>query len=437
MKVDIIKLLTLKIAKYREKNYGERKIKLKILILAIKNLFKKTYKIPSIEDCKIYLSGFENFTYLVEVISQKKYFFYIFRNDKLIDVEELRDLNTYYSNFPSDSIIKFDIDEAINSGVKKIGFVFFMGIGDYMYATPLFRQLKETYPKIEFNAYVSSKSDRNNSRPVFDLLKTNPIFSRVTYYKGKPAKYWMNYDFSDALKYKEHDEVLLPVIYEHNENVQSRYSALCNTFMLTELNCPSYPIIYSQDMNEYCTEIFNRVVTSFAKKIVWLQLEARSSNYRYPYSNGLLSKLLENNFIVITPDPVVGLSNNNLIVLDRDKTKINDSINLANHLANVHTKDLFFLGVISCFASISSGLRKPNLILQHFYDPCIKSVYFSNLFICTPIEYKNLPRDRQFVFDRGTYDISYSKGKEFFDYHVDKVIKYFNSMIDIYYNLTK
>ena len=82
--------------------------------------------------------------------------------------------------------VYYNLDNALlaNPKIKGFALVFFMGLGDYLYTTPLIEALAKKYPKMELRAYVSDKFDRNNSPLVAKLLETNPNIKKVETFRG-------------------------------------------------------------------------------------------------------------------------------------------------------------------------------------------------------------------------------------------------------------
>src|ERR1700683_5237412 len=75
---------------------------------------------------------------------------------------------------PAEHVI-CDLDVAIHKGkAAGIALVFFMGIGDYIFSTPLLAELRRRYPDTPIYGYVSSSTDTNNSPLVGKLMEHNP-----------------------------------------------------------------------------------------------------------------------------------------------------------------------------------------------------------------------------------------------------------------------
>ena len=325
--------------------------------------------------------------------------------------------------------IIFDINMALklNPKIKKIGFIFFMGIGDYFYTTRFFEALKIKYPQLSFDAYVSKNFDGNNSPLVADCLKKNPNFENVFYYNGKPNKNnWKNYDYIECYKIKKDDVLLLPVIYQHNASVISRNQTLCETYKLDVpyINLP--PIIYDYQASVKILNIFEKY-KNYMDKVVFVQLTARSSHYTYEYVDEIITKLLNAGFFVITVEKTK-LHHNKLLKLNIKDLLITETISLLQLIKNKGV-DLSFITVISCFATISAAMGIPNLVLHHFYDVCLHSVYFSNMFIIANKNYSKIPSDRQFLCPQNEMKADYEADR--FTYKPEFVWKCFCEMKNI------
>jgi hypothetical protein len=146
---------------------------------------------------------------------------------------DIKDLEIPF--IPTNSHIYFYIDRILkqNPNIKRIGLVFFMGIGDYFYSTTFIEHFKSLYKNLSFDAYVSKNMDRHNSPIVGKCLEVNPFFENVYYYNGHLTEsWWKNYDYSDCYKNLGKDTLLLPMIYEYNILIKSRAEALCRTFTI-------------------------------------------------------------------------------------------------------------------------------------------------------------------------------------------------------------
>ena len=156
-----------------------------------------------------------------------------------------------------------------------------------------------------------------------------------------------------------------------------------------------------------------------------MQTTTRSSAYHYIHTNDLIKMLLELGYFVITPEQT-NLKNDNLYVIDIKKFKITDSISLLKQIKN-YGKDIFVFNMVSSFTGISSALNIPCLTIQFWWDPCISTVYFSNMYLVTHKYYPQLAADRQFVMRKNTYEIENNK----VIYKANDLIKAFNKFVEL------
>ncbi len=179
----------------------------------------------------------------------------------------------------------YNIDNAlaVNKNIKGLALVFFMGIGDYLYTTPMLEALRKKYPKLKFYGYVSKHFDRNNSPIVGTLLQTNPSFDKVFYFDGYRNPFiWKNYNYDDAFKDIPEDFLVLPVYYEYGVKVPHRVNSLFKTFQLpmpSKKETPRPVFYFPAEPSEEVRKNFEEL-SKLAKKrkaIVFLQLDSRGS----------------------------------------------------------------------------------------------------------------------------------------------------------------
>lgn len=324
----------------------------------------------------------------------------------------------------------------LNPKIKKIALVFFMGIGDYFYATNFIKLLKEKYPSISFDAYVSKNMDRNNSPLVYYCLQNNPNIDNVYYYDGKMnEKNWKKYDYTDVLKkvYKK-TTLVLPVIYEYSDQVKSRTDTLCKTFCLPVPEIVEPPIIYPNKQTSLkALELISNVKRCYRESnrpIVYMQLASRSLNHTYPQIDKLIEKFISNNYIVVTAEKHK-VSSPYVFSINTNEMNINDSIEFLR-IIKEYNIPVYCCGIISCFASVSSGLNIPNLIIQSALDKQIESVYYPNNFIISHQRYSCLPASRVFVAPRNVYqETKNTSGLRLYVYDVNYIYSCFDKMISV------
>lgn len=326
---------------------------------------------------------------------------------------------------PPNGHIVFDLSKALNlfPEIKRFGLVFFMGMGDYFYATNFIRLLHHTYPHIQLDAYVSDHWDQNNSPLVQLCIKKNPLFKHIYTYHGKPnLQNWKNYHWEECYNIASQDTLLLPVIYEYGTKIISRTEALCQTFSLPKPFINPLPCIDLEPPSSKAQDAFMKCKNG--QKIVFLQMTSRSSGCSYPYTEDLIYKLLKDGFSVITVEDIA-VEDPHLLKLNTKNFEITDTISLL-YLIKQAQIPLYVITVFSVLNSISAGLKIPVLTLQMFIDPAISSVYYSNMWVVTHHTYSCIALDRQFIASQTDYDMN---GKIIF-YNVNFVKKSFDEMLN-------
>ena len=297
---------------------------------------------------------------------------------------------------PPQGHIRLDIKKALQQfpQVKRLGLVFFMGVGDYFYATPFIKLLKKQFPQVALDAYVSDQFDSNNSPLVADCLRCNPNIENVYMYSGKRcAANWKNYDWSACYKTAPADTLLLPMVYEYHEGILSRTQTLCDTFCLPVPDINPVPCLDDYPVTPAVEKWLGQIPAD--KKIVFLQLSNRSSGFCYAQGDELIKGLWARGYFVITVEPTE-LAADNLLKIDTHQHAITETIALLQQL-RVRGARVEMLTTFSCFNSVAGGLDIPVLSMQCSYHPSIASVMFSNMFLITPYLYHNVSADRQFV----------------------------------------
>lgn len=355
-----------------------------------------------------------------------------------IEDSQHNDISYYYKkeidkfkipSIPKDGYILFDIQRALqlNKNIKTIGLVIFNGIGDYFLCTAFIEQLVKTYPNVNFDAYVPQNKDNNGSPLVYYCLKVNPYFRNVYKFEGKSDPiYWKNYDFSKCYENIDAKTLLIPLIYDFDSSVKSRYLSLCHNYCLIPSEIAPYPIVYTEyQTNEHVLKlkktIDDKIHRNHLKGVVWLQLKSTCFKYTYAQAEALVSYLTNDGYFVVCVDENK-IHNDFMITIDTSVFTINDSIKLLSLLKTEHKT--LCLGVISCFTAISSALHIPNLVIQPCYDSCIESVWHPNCFIVTHVEYKCLPASRQFN-DKTAIPI---KDTFFVNFNAKNIFNFFNKM---------
>ncbi len=321
--------------------------------------------------------------------------------------------------------VHYDFDKALATGaVKGFAFIFFMGIGDYLYTTPLWEELKKKYPQVPFYAYVGAQFDRNNSPIVGKLLAENPHFEKVFYFKGtRHPLIWKNYDYSDALKDIPSGFLAVPVYYDYRKQVTHRVVSLFDTFGLPlpaevpppVMHFPSEPVpVVQEGLNTIRARMAGR------KGLVFLQLDSRSSSYLYPHVNELAQGLIKQGYGVLSVTKGGPADEKNYLEIDIKKFTINQTWQLLSLLKNDFA--LYVIAVNSVFWAASAGLNLPNLGLQHWVDKKVHNLWYPNIEVVTNYFYPFLPREKQRMAPLESYT---PHNRKIVDYKPDWVVNWF------------
>ena len=317
----------------------------------------------------------------------------------------------------------------VNPKVKGIAFVFFMGIGDYLYTTPIWEKLKEQFPHIPFYAYVGGQFDRNNSPLVGKLLEENPHFEKIFYFKGtRHPLIWKNYDYCEVFSKVPADFLVIPVYYEYSVRTSHRVYSLFETFGLSvpqEVPAPQmyFPKEVAPVVQFYLEQI--RQGAQDKKRIVFLQLDSRSSSYTYPYVRELANGLIAQGYYVISVTKGGPVENSAYLELDIKKLSINQTWQLLSILKKEYP--LYVISVVSVFWAASAGLGLPNLGMQHWVDQKIHNVWYPNIEVITNYMYPLLPRDKQIVAPPESFT---PYNKKMVNYKPEWVIRWFKEKFE-------
>ena len=316
---------------------------------------------------------------------------------------------------------------AVHPHVKGFAFVFFMGIGDYLYTTPVLAALKKKYPTLPFYGYVGSKFDRNNSPLVGKLLAENPYFEKVFYFDGvRHPLIWKNYDYTDAFKDIPEGFLVIPVYYEYGTQIRHRVASLFDTFDLpvpVDIPAPQmyFPAQFPAPAEDYLAQA--RQGAPGKKGIVFLQLDSRGSNYVYPHIQALAQGLIDQGYFVMSVTKGGPVDNKNYVEIDIKKLSINQTWQLLATLKQEFA--LYVIAVNSVFWAASAGLGLPNLGLQHWIDKKVHNLWYPNIEVVTNHIYPLLPREKQIFF----FFLSYTRhNKKIIDYKPDWILRWFEQM---------
>ena len=322
--------------------------------------------------------------------------------------------------------VYYNLDNALaaNPHVKGFAFVFFMGIGDYLYTTPVLEALKQKYPTVPFYAYVGGQFDRNNSPLVGKLLEENPHFERVFYFNGaRHPLIWKNYDYSAASQDVPPDFLVIPVYYDYGMHITHRVVSLFHTFGLpVPQEVPAPQMYFAPQIAPVVAEYLALVRTQakFTKGIVFLQLDSRGSNYVYPHMQELVNGLVQEGYFVMSVTKGGPQQHAQYVEIDIKKLAINQTWQLLHLLKQEYP--LYVIAVNSVFWAASAGLHVPNLGLQHWIDKKVHNLWYPNIQVVTNYVYPFLPREKQILAPAQSYS---RHNKKIIDYKPDWIIRWF------------
>lgn len=321
--------------------------------------------------------------------------------------------------------VHYNFDNALQTGaVKGFAFIFFMGIGDYLYTTPVWGELKKKYPNVPFYAYVGAQFDRNNSPIVGKLLAENPNFEKVFYFNGtRHPLIWKNYDYEDAFKNIPDGFLAVPVYYDYSKKVTHRVVSLFDTFDLPlPAEAPAPVMYFPKEPAEVVTQTLQTVRAKMngKKGIVFLQLDSRGSNYVYPHMKELAQGLMEQGYVVLSVTKGGPTENADYMEIDIKKFTINQTWHFLSLLKQEFA--LYVIAVNSVFWAASAGLDLPNLGLQHWIDKKVHNLWYPNIEVVTNYFYPFLPREKQLMAPPESYT---PHNRKIIDYKPDWVLKWF------------
>ncbi len=322
--------------------------------------------------------------------------------------------------------VYYNLDNALAATprVKGFAFVFFMGIGDYLYTTPVLEALKKKYPQLPFYGYVGAGFDRNNSPLVGKLLEQNPHFEKVFYFEGvRHPLIWQNYDYSAALKEVPDGFLVIPVYYQYGTHIKHRVLSLFDTFGLpAPAEIPTPKMYFPQEMAAPVQAYLEtaRQQAAGKKGIVFLQLDSRGSNYTYPHMKELVNGLVKQGYFIMSVTKGGPAENPDYLEIDIKKLSINQTWQLLATLK--HEFPLYVIAVNSVFWAASAGLQLPNLGLQHWIDKKVHNLWYPNIEVVTDYLYPLLPREKQILAPAASYT---RHNQKIIDYKPEWVLRWF------------
>jgi len=309
--------------------------------------------------------------------------------------------------------VRYDIARARAARrVDGLALVFFMGLGDYLMATPLLEALRTAWPELPIHAYASTSLDQVNSPLVAAQLEANPCVARTVRYpgrhmtdRGRVASFWKNYDYSAALADVPEHFLVLPVLYDLDPSVPHRVTSLFDTFGLPPPWPVPVPRLPRQALSDRAQAVLDQIRAAArafqARGIVCCHFDVRSSGYVYPNAAEMVRGLLEQGRFVISFSRLE-LAAAGYLGIDIREISVGDSIEILRALAT-EPLPLHIISVNSVFWAISAGLGIRNLGLHTIYDESIHQYVYSNIFVVSPHLYQRIPATRLFLAPPGSY----------------------------------
>ncbi len=348
----------------------------------------------------------------------------------------------------------YDIERARQ--VRRVGglaLVFFMGLGDYLMATPVIEALHLTYPDLPIYAYASSTTDDVNSPLLVHLLRHNPNISATFVYRGRITTNWKNYDFRDALKDIPADFLILPVIYDVDPDVWHRVTSVTETFGLPVTLPVSPPVVPPTPLRKAGQAVLDQIRARLNERIragtdaptdsadgspnlalagiVVCHFKARSSGYEYPYADQIVQGLIDRGYFVIAFSEA-NVQHPSLLTVDVSQIAPADTIAILRDL-KASGQPLFMVSVNSVMWPISAAIGIPNLGIHVFFDVTIHQYLYSNIFVVTHHAYPKVSPCRLFLVTSAQDQVERrtAKGLVFTDYSPGFVLNAFTRMTEL------
>lgn len=291
--------------------------------------------------------------------------------------------------------------------VDGLALIFFLGLGDYLFTTPVIEALRIAHPGIPIYAYASTHADHVNSPLVAGMLRHNRHIDAVFTYAGSPRGHWTEYDFRDGLKDIPRNFLILPMIYNTDAEACHRVTSLFETFRLPVPLPVPLPILEPVNLSSpaavVLAEIRERAAARNARAVVFCHFGTRSSNYLYPYRDDVVRRLAQAGYLAVTLSDN-GVDDRLAMPVDIGAISPGDTIEMLRALRQ-DDRRLYCLSVNSVMWPISAGLEIPNLGLHIFEDWTIHQYVYLNTFVLTQYYYPRLPPGRVFIAPEGTYRV--------------------------------
>ena len=309
--------------------------------------------------------------------------------------------------------VRYDIARARAARqVDGLALVFFMGLGDYLMATPLLEALHAAYPELPLYAYASTAQDQVNSPLIAAQLAANPSVTKTFRYQGRHvtdqgriASFWKNYDHSDALKDVPEHFLVLPVLYDLDPIWPHRVTSVFDTFGLPPPWPVPVPLLYRQTLSDRGRVLLDGIRAAAhafqARGIVCCHFDVRSSGYVYPNAAEMVRLLLDEGRFVISFSRLK-LEAEGYLGIDISEISVADSIEILRALA-AEPLPLHGISVNSVMWAITAGLGIRNLGLHTINDESLHQYVYANTFVVSQHVYRTVPATRLFVAPPGSY----------------------------------
>jgi hypothetical protein len=310
--------------------------------------------------------------------------------------------------------------------VDGFALIFFMGVGDYLMATPLLPVLRRTYPDIPIYAFHSTSTDRVNSALIGDLLRTNPYIQKVVPYQGKATHFWKSYDYRSALEQLPPYVLPLPLLYDDGKAAH-RIHAIMDTFGLPRPWPAPVPILYPQPLtmraNALLQDVCQRTAFYHPPGIIITHFTVRSAQYQYPHAKVLIQTLLDQGWLILDFSNT-SLEHPCLCKVDVQQISLNDTISLLRTLHESKSIAMYAITVSSLLTSLLAPMQIKHLCMNIFIDDSIHQYYYPHTFFITPCPYPTIPATRLFVAPASGYHSDF-----FFTYHASYVLECFQQFL--------
>jgi hypothetical protein len=287
--------------------------------------------------------------------------------------------------------------------VDGLALVFFIGLGDYLLATPAIEGLRLAHPGLLIYAYVSDSKDAMNSPLVAHLLRVNRHIDAVFTYRGRARPRWFDYDFHDCLKDVPKHFLILPVIYDIDPMAFHRVTAVLEAFNLPVRWPIPPPILEQEELSPAASaklgEIRQCASRHSARAVVCCHFDTRSSAYVYPRGDDVVRGLTRAGYVVVAFS-ASGVSDASVVSVDVASITPSDTIGLLRMLKG-DACPLYIVSVNSVMWPISAALGIANLGLHIFHDPSIHQYLYPNIYVVTRYAYPRVSPSRMFVAQYG------------------------------------